>query len=138
LDIFNRPEKDMAENAKFNYHVSKIRVQSEHCVEFLKGCWSSLHGLQVAITSPLHIRFTCIWITSCIILHTFTMHPEACTDWSQDEFLQVGLTALEEEHAGNTAVDGEGEISHHVGMLEGQLRSKHLKLELLCYLDYKN
>ena len=44
LTLF-RPEKDSEKNTEFNYYVSKVWIRSEHCVGFLKGCWSSLRGL---------------------------------------------------------------------------------------------
>jgi hypothetical protein len=31
-----RPEKDTAENTKYNYYVSKVQIHSEHCIGFLK------------------------------------------------------------------------------------------------------
>ena len=37
------------ENKIFNYYVSKVRVRSEHAMEFLKGRFSSLRGLRQAI-----------------------------------------------------------------------------------------
>ena len=68
-----RPEKDTQDNTLYNYHVSKVQIHSEHCMGFIKGRWSSLCGLQIMINESAHIHFASLWITSCIILHTFAM-----------------------------------------------------------------
>ncbi|KIK17976.1 hypothetical protein PISMIDRAFT_30623 [Pisolithus microcarpus 441] len=42
------PEKDTEENTTYNYYVSKVCIQSEYAVGYLKGTWQSLRGLYYA------------------------------------------------------------------------------------------
>jgi hypothetical protein len=72
-----RSEKLQQRNAIHNYHVSAVRVQSEHCVSFSKGRWSSLQSLHVAINNVKLLQFATLWIIECIHLHAFAMkHKE--------------------------------------------------------------
>ncbi|KAL1726521.1 hypothetical protein EV714DRAFT_192258, partial [Schizophyllum commune] len=63
------PEKETPENATYNYHVSRVRVRSEHCVGFLKCRWSSLKGLRVAVDATKGLIYASVWATTCIHLH---------------------------------------------------------------------
>ncbi|KAF8581901.1 hypothetical protein K439DRAFT_1352693, partial [Ramaria rubella] len=112
------PDKDLPENAKYNYYVSRVRVRSEHCVGFLKGWWSSLHGLRLHIDRPTHIRFATIWVSACIVLHNFAMLHEAEEsdggDIELNEFFRKGLGLLDEERRNWEAQDA----SHENGVVE--------------------
>ena len=70
---------------------------------FLKGRWSSLHGLRISINKSAHIRYASLWITSCIILHTFAIRQEAGLDMSTNEFYLEGLQIVEDERASGAA-----------------------------------
>ncbi|KIJ55449.1 hypothetical protein M422DRAFT_151510, partial [Sphaerobolus stellatus SS14] len=92
---YKRPEKDTCENSCHNYYVLKVHVQSEHCIGFLKGCWSSLRGLHLHIDNPTHIHLASLWITTCIVLHNFAMQHEEGENLEANEFYQEGLDLME-------------------------------------------
>ncbi|KAF8584006.1 hypothetical protein K439DRAFT_1647047 [Ramaria rubella] len=70
---YKKPEKDIPENARYNYYVSRVHVRSEHL----------------------------IWVTACIVLHNFAMLQEAEEDDGGDvelnEFFREGLGLIEKE-----------------------------------------
>ncbi|KAJ3502372.1 hypothetical protein NLJ89_g8916 [Agrocybe chaxingu] len=66
---YKKPEKLTWDNTTHNYHVSAVRVCSEHCVGYLKGRWSSLRGLRVAINNSAGLQYATLWIIACIHLH---------------------------------------------------------------------
>jgi hypothetical protein len=88
--MLNRPEKDDPDNAKFNYHVSAVCIRSEHCVGFVKGRWSSLKGLRVAINGEKGLQYASLWIVACINLHAFAMKHEDGNFISRDHFYKKG------------------------------------------------
>lgn len=57
------------ENRRFNYHLSRIRVRSEHVVGFLKGRFASLLELRIQIRDAESHIAALSWIRVCIILH---------------------------------------------------------------------
>lgn len=140
-----RPEKDTPDNTKFNYHVSKVRIRSEHCMGFIKGRWSSLRGLRVQINEPLHIQFASLWITSCIVLHTFAMRYESGLELSTDEFYLEGVRIMAAEkiliaaqtteaEAGAAVDEAQREAVRDIELLEGRLKRENLKRDLFAYL----
>jgi hypothetical protein len=102
------------ENETFNYHVSAVRVRSEHCVGFVKGRFSSLRGLRIRIDKPRDIQFAALWITTCIVLHTFAMDHEAGLAHEHDEFYLDGLRIMEGERAARIQRrrEAEGDLSN--------------------------
>lgn len=146
LTSIYRPEKDSAENTTFNYHVSRVRVRSEHCVGFLKGRWSSLRGLRIQINESAHLHFASLWITTCIILHCFAMQYERGEDIQSDQFYLDGIRimqeeatkraarkAAEEEHAAD--MERVREADRDIELLEGRIKREDLKKELFAYLN---
>ncbi|KAF8573639.1 hypothetical protein K439DRAFT_1649956 [Ramaria rubella] len=140
----NRPNKDIPENGRYNYYVSRVRVRSEHCVGFLKGQWSSLRGLQLHIDNPTHIQFTVIWVTTCIVLHNSALLHEAKesagVDVELNEFFREGLELLEDEQRDREARDGmvDEEEATVVQLIQGRLRHENLKQQLFDHLDGSN
>jgi hypothetical protein len=140
-----RPEKDTPDNTLFNYHLSAVRIRSEHCMGFLKGRWSSLRGLRVKMNNEKGLQLASLWITACIHLHTFAMDHEDKQFITRDKFYKVGRkimrkekrelaewnAAREEEAMQVENMDEEGEIE----LLEGKLKRERLKKELFAYLD---
>lgn len=145
-DISCRPEKDTSENTRFNYHVSRVRVRSEHCVGYLKGRWSSLRGLRIGIHEQSHVAYTSLWITACIVLHNFAMQHERGIDVASDEFLTHGIEIVRREKEGN-ARRREAEMEHaahdeevrvqsrDVELLRARIKRETIKAELMEYLD---
>ena len=140
-----RPEKDTWDDTLYNYHVSKVHIWSEHCMGFIKGWWSSLRGLHIQINEIAHIHFASLWITSCIILHTFTIWHEAGPEMSNDEFYSEGIQIMEEEkklevtrkaaaEARAATDEGQWEAARDIDLLEGKLMREYLKKELFAAL----
>jgi hypothetical protein len=100
LNILPRPAANIPENKNFNYHVSKIRVRSEHCIGYLKGRFQSLRGLRVRIQNSQDIRRASAWIISCICIHNFVLdleYPEDDQDMTVDKFFRDGIRILHQE-----------------------------------------
>lgn len=144
----NRPEKDTAENTRFNYHVSAVRIRSEHCMGYIKGRWSSLRGLRIAINEPSHIQFATLWITACITLHNFAMRHEAGYDIKTDEFFISGEQIIAEEkraaaaraeheaaELGSIRDEALREAARDVELIQGRLKREKIKKALFTYLD---
>ncbi|KIK78549.1 hypothetical protein PAXRUDRAFT_163710 [Paxillus rubicundulus Ve08.2h10] len=93
----HRPEKDLEENTTYNYHVSKICICSEHTIGYLKGTWQSLRGLCVRLDKDDHIQYACLWIITCIHLHSFVLGHHKGINISRDTFFRKGLEIMEEE-----------------------------------------
>ncbi|KAF7289251.1 DDE Tnp4 domain-containing protein [Mycena indigotica] len=74
---FKKPERDEPDNTLFNNHVSFVRVRSEHCIGFLKGCMQSLKGLRILVRSKPDHTYATQWIACCVAVHAYAMHHEA-------------------------------------------------------------
>ncbi|KAJ7091298.1 hypothetical protein C8R43DRAFT_908307, partial [Mycena crocata] len=136
-------------NTKFNYHLSAVRIRSEHCVGFLKGRWSSLRGLRVAINGEKGLQYASLWIVACINLHAFAMKHEDGNFVSRSQFYKKGKRYrkqqknLEREWKRarlQEAVRSERErdMDDDIGLLEGKLKREELKAKLFEYLDENN
>lgn len=44
-----------------------------------------------------HVQYATLWITTCILLHTFAMGHEDDIDMSNDKFFQKGKELMEQE-----------------------------------------
>ena len=108
---------------------------------FIKGRWSSLRGLRILINESAHIHFASLWITSCIVLHTFAMRHEAGLELSSDEFYLEGVRIMEEERilgvaqkaaaeTRATVNEEQREANREIDLLEGKLMRENLKKEL--------
>ncbi|KAJ7698835.1 hypothetical protein B0H14DRAFT_2219712, partial [Mycena olivaceomarginata] len=60
----------------FNHMHASVRICFDHCVGFLKGHWSSLRGLRIAINNNKGIQYASLWIMACINLHAFAIRHE--------------------------------------------------------------
>lgn len=54
---YKKPEHDIPDNEEFNNHVSMVRIQFEHTIEFLKGHFHSLKHLQLRISNERSHKF---------------------------------------------------------------------------------
>ena len=112
---------------------------------FLKGCWSSLRGLHIHINDEKGLQHAALWVTTCIHLHAFAIDHKDMQFVNRDLFYRKGwkiarterqeyadwraeqeLAALEDE----MNAEERGEIE----LLEGKIKCKELKKELLAYL----
>ena len=150
LSIFFRPEKSQADNTEFNYHVSRIRIRSEHCMGYLKGRWSSLRGLRLRIDNRNAKSITSIWIMTCIHLHNFAIAHERGMNHEADDFFVEGQRLIQKEQEERNAWnirqanttsqeklgndDGSNEA---VGLLEGKIKREELKAALFEYIRHE-
>ncbi|CAA7257434.1 unnamed protein product [Cyclocybe aegerita] len=142
---YKKPEKLTRDNTTHNYHVSAVRVRSEHCVGYLKGQWSSLRGLRVAINNSAGLQYATLWIIACIHLHAFAMKHEAGQDMSSDKFYRQGkkyqrkqqhLERCWRQERRNRNAEEENQLDqvNDIGLLEGKLKRVELKESILEYL----
>lgn len=141
-----RPDKNTAENARYNYTVSKVRIRSEHCVGFIKGRWQSLKGLRVRIDNPKQLTFATLWVTACINLHSFAMNHETGADMEKDSFFKQGVKYAKERRVKERRwrhilrrvrrkVQGRRGVDEEIELLEGKIKRQMLKEELLQYVQ---
>lgn len=77
---------------KFNYHLARVRVRSEHTIGLLKGRFQSLHELRIQVSSPKQHDWVLVWIRCCIILHNMILDIEGDGDdetWRADCVAEV-------------------------------------------------
>ncbi|KIK91257.1 hypothetical protein PAXRUDRAFT_149899, partial [Paxillus rubicundulus Ve08.2h10] len=81
------------DNTVYNYYVSKVRIQSEHAMGYLKGTWQSLQGLHVHIDQEAHIQY------ACIHLHSFVLGHQQDINILMDSFFHKGQQIIDDERA---------------------------------------
>ena len=82
--LYKWPNSQLRSNAQFNYALLKIRIWSEHTIDYLKGQFQFLKELCTLITSSKDVTYASCWIKLCIILHTFCIDSklEINEDWN--------------------------------------------------------
>lgn len=73
---YKKPHTALPENRTFNYHLSRVRVKSEHAMGYLKGRFSSLRGLRQQIGDATDHKRALTWVKTCIIIHTLISFVE--------------------------------------------------------------
>lgn len=143
---FSRPEKLEPQNSTHNYHVSRVRIRSEHCMGYLKGRWSSLRGLRLRVDHTEAHIFATLWIATCIHLHNFTVAHENKENPEADQFYIEGQRYMEEDRArcnewmaaARERLGGEEEQygdEEGIELLEGKIKREELKKALFEHLD---
>ena len=66
---FKEPECTCPDHRNFNYQLARLRVKSEHAIGILKGRWSSLKEMRMALATDHQFACAMSWITACIVLH---------------------------------------------------------------------
>ncbi|KIJ20708.1 hypothetical protein PAXINDRAFT_66806, partial [Paxillus involutus ATCC 200175] len=61
---------------RFNYHLSKVHVRSEHFYGSLKGRFQSLRELCFQIQNEDDLEYANAWMRSCLILHNMIVKFE--------------------------------------------------------------
>lgn len=138
------PESLEGRNSEFNYHVSAVRIRSEHAVGYLKGRLPSLHGLRLRIDNVDHIKFT-YWIIACMAIHNFAMQHEHITDFTLDSFFQEGLAIVAQDQllqgdqaAAEASADAQERVrvdERDMELLRARIKREEIKRELFEYLD---
>lgn len=70
---------------KFNYHLSKLRVVSEHCLGMMKMRFQSLRGLRGAINGVRDMGRLNLWIMACAVLHNYLLDEEQLSFWDDED-----------------------------------------------------
>lgn len=73
---YKRPVNQRLGNKTFNYHLSKIRIKSEHAIGYLKGQFELLKRLRLNIFTKEDIVYVTDWINACMILQCFCIDQE--------------------------------------------------------------
>ncbi len=144
----NRPERDIPKNAKYNYHVSPVRVRSEHCIGYLKGRWSSLRRLRIAVRSQKMLQYASLWVIACVHLHGFARQHEQ-GDYQADEFFRKGRWYIHKQRRQEKewrreirrqAADDERRCGerNETELQEGKERREELKRALYEHLENRN
>ncbi|KAF8230066.1 hypothetical protein L208DRAFT_1283603, partial [Tricholoma matsutake] len=94
---YKKPENETEKNTTHNYYVSKVHIQSEHCMGFLKGCWSSLWGLHTCINDEKGLQYAALWVTACIHLHAFALNHKDMQFVNRDTFYKKGQRIAKKE-----------------------------------------
>ncbi|KAG2335707.1 hypothetical protein BDR05DRAFT_1006542 [Suillus weaverae] len=66
----------MRDQKTFNYHLSKVRVRSEHFFGSIKGRFQSLRELRFPIQGKKELDYSNMWIRCCLILHNSIIEIE--------------------------------------------------------------
>jgi len=109
---YKEPEASERLNKQFNYHLSRVRIRSEHAVGALKGRFQCLKGLCVRINSENNLLLALEMVRSCLIVHNLILEveqiPDDIVEW------EWGLNGLDEDAEGMAEpVDGfewDGEV----------------------------
>ncbi|KAF7328200.1 DDE Tnp4 domain-containing protein [Mycena venus] len=86
---YKRPASLQPNNKTFNYHLSRVRVKSEHSVGYVKGRFSSLRGLRQQIDSSIAHERALAWVKACLVIHTLVGFIESGKE--DEEFLEEDL-----------------------------------------------
>lgn len=84
---YKKPFNDIWENRIFNLNLSRIRIKSEHAIDYFKDRFQSLKKLRIQIHKPENVSFVIIWVNVCIVLHSFYFDDELKIqrDWLNDD-----------------------------------------------------
>lgn len=78
----------LKKNYTFNYHLSRICIQSEYAICYLKERFQFLKELRIQITNSQDLAYATLWINCCIILYAFCINHEhqlVHSDWLKDD-----------------------------------------------------
>lgn len=83
---YKSPATSFKPNRTFNFHLSRIRILSEHIIGYLKGRFQCLKELCFQVLNAQDLAYVTLWINTCIILHAFCLDQELEieTDWLKD------------------------------------------------------
>ncbi len=73
---YKSPTTSLKPNQTFNFHLSRICIQSKHTIGYLKGRFQSLKKLRFQVLNAQDLAYVTLWINTCIILHAFCLDHE--------------------------------------------------------------
>ena len=98
---FKEPNRTSPAERNFSYQLDCLRVKSEHTIGILKGRWSSLKELRVALATDKQFSFAMGWVLACCVLHNFCVKEgdafseKALSDVSPASVMQPEVGARE-------------------------------------------
>jgi len=98
---FKEPNCTSPAERNFSYQLDRLRVKSEHTICILKGRWSSLKELRVALATDKQFSFAIGWVLACCVPHNFCVKEgdafpeEALSDKSPAWVMQPEVCARE-------------------------------------------
>ena len=83
---YKSPVTFLKPNRTFNFHLSRIRIRSEHTIGYLKGRFHCLKKLRFQVLNTQDLAYVTLWINTYIILYAFCLDQELKTetDWLKD------------------------------------------------------
>ncbi len=83
---YKSPATSLKPNRTFNFHLSRIRIRSEHTIGYLKGRFQSLKELRFQVLDSQDLAYVTLWINTCIVIHAFCLDRELEieADWLKD------------------------------------------------------
>ena len=131
---YKRPLAALPENKTFNYHLSRVRVKSEHAMGYLKGRFSSLRGLRQQIGDATDHKRALVWVKTCIIIHTLVSFIE---EGDEDSDFMEELVREGTDVPGDVDIrQADGGASDTQRETQGQLKRTLLKTALFESLEY--
>jgi hypothetical protein len=130
---YKQPVREDSDNAAFNYHLSTIRIFSEHTIGYLKGRFQSLKELRVQIHTKEDFIYATCWINTCIALHAFCQADEVD---EQSDFIEDGVAHEREQRRDERRAPAvEQRREREVTLADGRQRREELKNVLVRELD---
>ena len=85
---YKKSHNKSTSNKNFNYNLSRIRIRSEHAIEYLKNRFQFLKKFRIAIHNEQNIVYVACWINACIVLHVFVIDEKKFfKDFEKNEYL---------------------------------------------------
>ena len=88
ISSFKKSNNRFKINKKFNYNLFRIRIRSEHAIEYLKKRFCSLKELRIQIRNEKNIRYVVVWINVCIVFHVFAIDEKTYSlDFAKNDYI---------------------------------------------------
>lgn len=92
--LYKSPVTSLKPNQTFNFYLSRICIQSEHIIGYLKGRFQFLKELCFQVLNLQDLTYVTLQINICIVIHAFCLDHELeieedqlkdGIDWEKDQ-----------------------------------------------------
>ena len=128
---YKKPLAALPENKTFNYHLSRVRVKSEHAMGYIKGRFSSLRGLRQQIGDALDHKRALAWVKTCIVIHTLISFIEEGDE--DDEFMDELVREGTDLNAPDDVMIGQAGRDQSDSQREAQGQRKRTELKTMLF-----